>query len=465
MESKEPISLGTLLRATVLLSSPALLVLLLLVISTGIGLSYFILSYLAIMALSGLLVLPVLRTLRALTQYVNDIAEDKRPTPPDLGFINLASDLSTTLIHLHRNWQEKKQQMETIITEREILVDSLPDMLIMLNEAQDIVRTNRAARHMFGQNLAGKPLRSVLHSDTLSNAITAVIDDMKGRELDFGQDSRDLHAIIERFPIVSTGGIAVIITLTDITELKRIQKMRADFVANASHEIRTPLTSISGLIETIQGPAKDDSEAQKKFITMMGQQAERMKNLINDLLSLSKIEMNAHSVPTNEVDIVQIIYREKDHFDWPAKNKMMEIRLDLIDTLPKVRGEENELRQVIHNLIGNAVKYGYEETEVLVSARITSDLPRDPNFIKLKRCLMVTVTDQGEGIARDHIPRLTERFYRVDTSRTRKIGGTGLGLAIVKHILIRHRGSLQIESVVGKGSSFHVYLPLSEDVR
>jgi two-component system phosphate regulon sensor histidine kinase PhoR len=241
--------------------------------------------------------------------------------------------------------------------------------------------------------------------------------------------------------------------------------MRADFVANASHEIRTPLTSISGLIETIQGPARDDAEAQKKFIGMMAQQAERMKNLITDLLSLSKIEMNAHTVPTGEVDITQVILREKDHFEWSAKNKNMEIRLDLSEGLPPVRGEENELRQVIHNLMGNAIKYGFEETEVTVVTRITSDLPRDPNFIKLRRCLMVSVTDRGEGISREHLPRLTERFYRVDTSRTRKIGGTGLGLAIVKHILIRHRGSLQIESVVGKGSTFHVYLPLSEDMR
>ncbi len=465
---KEPVSLGTILRATVLLSSPALVVLSLLVVFAGMGLSYLILSYMAVLILSGMLVYPILRNLRAITAYVSDIAEDKRPSPPNLGFLNLASDLSTALVHLHRNWQEKKQQMETIITEREILVDSLPDMLIMTNDAQEIVRTNRASRHMFGQNLAGRPLKSVLPSDILLNAVTAVIEDMKGRELDFRQevpDQRDLHAIIEHFPIASTGGISVIITLTDITDLKRTQKMRADFVANASHEIRTPLTSISGFIETIQGPAKDDMEAQKKFITMMGVQAERMKNLINDLLSLSKIEMNAHTVPTGEVDIAQVIYREKDHFDWSAKNKNMEIVLDFNDTLPKVRGEENELRQVIHNLIGNAVKYGYEETEVTVTARVTSDLPRDPNFIKLKRCLLMTVTDQGEGIAKEHIPRLTERFYRVDTSRTRKIGGTGLGLAIVKHILIRHRGSLQIESVVGKGSSFNVYLPLSEDVR
>lgn len=462
------VSYATLLRAMALLSAPSLIVFCLMVLLGQMSLSWFIIGYLCVLVFCGLLVYPILRNLRALTSYVSDIAEDQRPTPPNLGFLNLASDLSTALVHLHRNWQEKKQQMESIITEREILVDTLPDILIMLNEAQEIVRTNRAARHAFGQNLAGKQLKQVISSDVLVNTVAAVIEDMKGRDVDFTQQEpelHDFHAIIERFPVASKGGISVIITMSDVTELKRIQKMRADFVANASHEIRTPLTSISGLIETIQGPARDDIEAQKKFIGMMAQQAERMKNLITDLLSLSKIEMNAHSVPTGEVDLLQVILREKDHFEWSAKNKNMSIQLDLGEGLPSVRGEENELRQVIHNLMGNAIKYGYEETEVTVIARVTSDLPRDPNFIKLKRCLVVSVSDRGEGIAREHLPRLTERFYRVDTSRTRKIGGTGLGLAIVKHILIRHRGALQIESVVGKGSTFHCFLPLSEDVR
>lgn len=465
---KESTSFVTLFRAVVILSSPGLLVLSLLVLLVEVELTYLILGYLAMILLCGLIVSPILRNLHALTDYVLDISEDKRPTPPNLGFLNLATDLSTALVHLHRNWQEKKQQMESVITEREILVDSLPDVLIMTNDAQEIVRTNRAARHIFGQNLAGKSLKSVIPSDVLLNAVTAVIEDMKGRDLDFRQEEpepRDYRAIIEHFPVASSGGISVIITMSDITELKRIQKMRADFVANASHEIRTPLTSISGLLETIQGPAKDDPEAQKKFIVMMAQQAERMKNLITDLLSLSKIEMNAHVIPSGEVNIAQVIYREKDHFDWSAKNKNMGIRLDFNDDLPKVRGEENELRQVLHNLIGNAIKYGYEDTEIVLSARVTSDLPRDPNFIKLKRCLMVSVMDQSDGIAKEHIPRLTERFYRVDSSRTRKIGGTGLGLAIVKHILVRHRASLQIESVVGKGSNFSIYLPLSDDTR
>lgn len=461
---RSPLSLPTLVRALILISMPALVVMLVLLFYQQITLINFVLGYGATLLLSALVVHPILARLADITAYVRDLSEDRKANAPNLGILNIASDLSSALAQLQRNWQEKKRQMESVITEREILVDTLPDMLIMTDESLNIVRTNRAARIMFGQNLSGKHLSTIFDSDVLINAVITVVETLKGREVDFRlsePEPRDIHAIIERFPIASKGGIAVIITLNDITQLKRVQKMRADFVANASHEIRTPLTSISGLIELLQGPAKDDKEAHGKFLTMMGEQAERMKNLITDLLSLSKIEMNAHTVPTGSVDIMRVIKHEKDHFEWAAKQKEIEINIDSPDELPMVRGEENELRQVMHNLVGNAIKYGYENSEVRITMRVTSDLPRDPHFVKVKRVMQVTVRDEGEGIPKEHIPRLTERFYRVDSARTRKIGGTGLGLAIVKHILMRHRAVLRVESVVGEGSSFHIYLPLS----
>lgn len=464
--ANESASIRTLFRALVILSVPALLVLAVMVVLERIDLTDFVLSYLAVIVLSALIIYPILSNLQALTDYVRAIAEDQKPISPDLGFLNIASDLSSALVALHRNWQDKKHQLESIITEREILVDSLPDMLVMCDEEQKVVRTNRAARLVFGQNLAGRMLTDVFGSDILINTVTAVYGDMKGREVDFHieePEPKELKAVIERFPVASKGGIALIITLNDVTQLKRIQRMRADFVANASHEIRTPLTSISGLVETMLGPARNDKEAQEKFLGMMADQAERMKNLITDLLSLSKIEMNAHSIPDGEVNIVPIIHKERDHFEWAAKNKNITLVLDFSDNLPLIRGEENELRQVLHNLIGNAIKYGYNDSDVQVTARVTSDLPRDTNFVKLSRAMVITVRDQGEGIPKEHLPRLTERFYRVDSARTRKIGGTGLGLAIVKHIVHRHRGHLRIESVVDQGSSFSVYLPLSED--
>ena len=251
--------------------------------------------------------------------------------------------------------------------------------------------------------------------------------------------------------------------MNDITELKSVEQMRADFVANASHEIRTPLASIKGFIETLMGPAKDDDEVRDEFLNIMLDQADRMQQLINDLLSLSKIEMNAHSVPIDPVDVNQMIRKVSESLKHNANEKNMRVTLDIHDNLPKAKGDVKELQQVAHNLIGNAIKYGYANSEVLVTTKVTTDLPQDLNMRKHSRIICFSVKDQGEGIPKQHLPRLMERFYRVDSARTREVGGTGLGLAIVKGIINRHRGAITVDSVVGEGSIFNVYLPIYED--
>ncbi len=461
--TKPGLFFSTLMKAVMIVTSPTVIILAMLVVFGTLSVDAFFYAYGAILVTTTLFLRPFLGNVGTLTNYVNDLAEDKQVEEPDLGYLSAMSELSDALIRLHHSWEKKKQQMGNIITEREILVDSLPDILVMCNDNQIIVRTNKTARAIFGQNLANKPLNSIIPNDTLLNGVAAVIEELRGREVEFQlaePTPRDFRAIIERFPIASSGGISVIITLNDVTELKRVEKMRADFVANASHEIRTPLASIKGFIETLRGPAKDDTAAREEFLKVMDEQATRMTNLVSDLLSLSKIEMNAHTVPDGKVDILRIMRNEKEAFGWMAKEKEMSIRIELSDTLPPARGEERELMQVFHNLIGNALKYGNRGTEVTVVARVTSMLPQDPNFVRHHRAICVTVIDRGEGIPREHLPRLTERFYRVDSARTRTIGGTGLGLAIVKHIIHRHRGVLSIDSVIGEGSKFSVYLPI-----
>jgi two-component system phosphate regulon sensor histidine kinase PhoR len=455
------------LKTLMVVSAPSLLVLSLFAVLGELDFNYFIYGYFGIMLISAVFVVPFLSNISALTHYVNDLSMDKRVRSPDLSFLSNVGELSGALNRLQRSWENKRQEMETVITEREILVDTLPDILIMTNDDKMVVRTNRAARNIFGQNLAHRPLREIIPNDQLMNAITAVIEDLQGQEVEFYMEDpapRDFHAIIERFPIPSEGGISIVITLTDITQQKRIQRMRADFVANASHEIRTPLASIIGFIETLRGPAKDDEGARDEFLRVMADQAERMSKLVNDLLSLSKIEMNAHTLPVAKVDLLRIIRSEKQHFEWACKQKNVTLRLKLTDTLPPTRGEDEELAQVVRNLLGNAIKYTNPDTEVVLTAKLTSQLPDDPSMRSLSRAITFSVQDHGEGISREHIPRLTERFYRVDTARTRKVGGTGLGLAIVKHVLNRHHGVMTIESEVSQGSTFSVFLPVYDDV-
>lgn len=465
--SAQPVvAFNALLKSVMLVSVPPLIVLSIYVVLGILSLPQMLYAYIVILLATTIFVYPFLANLAMLTGYVDQLAQDKRVQAPKLKYLSAPFDLSHALENLQKSWEIKKQQMESIITEREILVDTLPDILIMINDNKQIVRTNRAARAIFGQNLAQKSLREVIDNDTLIDAVNSVIHDLKGREIEFRTEEpvlRDFLAVIERFPVPSAGGISTVITMNDITELKSVEQMRADFVANASHEIRTPLASIKGFIETLMGPAKDDEAARVEFLGIMLEQADRMQQLINDLLSLSKIEMNANSIPTDSVDLAKVVRKQTQHFQRPSDDKKMRIMLDLHDNLPSIKGDSNELAQVVHNLIGNAIKYGSANSDIQIRARVTTDLPSDIRMRNQARMVMLSVRDQGEGIPKQHLPRLMERFYRVDSARTRQVGGTGLGLAIVKGIITRHRGAITVDSIVGEGTTFSVYLPIFEE--
>ncbi|XKH36037.1 sensor histidine kinase [Azospirillum doebereinerae] len=266
-----------------------------------------------------------------------------------------------------------------------------------------------------------------------------------------------------------------ILTLHDVTAARRSEQMRADFIANASHELRTPLSSLLGFIETLRGPARDDAEAQERFLSIMHDQASRMTRLVNDLLSLSRIELDEHMPPNGRVDVAEELENVIAALELKAAQRRIRLRLDAPEDLPRVVGDEDQLTQVFQNLVSNAIKYTREDTDVRVSVALvdgaTVGFTGLPTSVRRggqggrggTAMVSVSVRDRGEGIARTHLPRLTERFYRVDAARSRAMGGTGLGLAIVKHILNRHRGRLTIESEVGTGSAFTVYLPAAPE--
>jgi two-component system phosphate regulon sensor histidine kinase PhoR len=242
------------------------------------------------------------------------------------------------------------------------------------------------------------------------------------------------------------------VTLHDITRIKQVEEMRADFVANASHELRTPLASLSGFIETLQGPARNDPQARERFLEIMKAQANRMARLIDDLLSLSRIELKAHVQPEHQVDLAPIVRQVSDGLQTLARDRGVDIKIALPPEALSVRGDRDELIRVFENLVENALKYGAAGKRVDIAlGRETSDNEA-----------AVAVRDYGPGIAPEHLPRLTERFYRVDVTESRAQGGTGLGLALVKHILHRHRGRLTIDSAPGKGATFTVRLPLDQ---
>lgn len=240
-----------------------------------------------------------------------------------------------------------------------------------------------------------------------------------------------------------------VLILEDQTEARATERMRVDFVANASHELRTPLASLSGFVETLQGPARDDAEARDRFLGMMHEQALRMSRLIEDLLSLSRVELRAHIRPDQPVELTELLGHVADTMLPLARDLGVSIELDLPERAISVLGDHDELVQVFCNLVENGCKYGQSGKRIEI--RLEPDKSGGTCF--------VSVVDFGPGIAPEHLPRLTERFYRVDADESRRHRGTGLGLAIVRHIVGRHRARLQIESRPGHGARFVVHFP------
>jgi two-component system phosphate regulon sensor histidine kinase PhoR len=339
------------------------------------------------------------------------------------------------------------------------LFDNIPDPLLHVAPDRTVLAANRAAYGLFGPGLEDRDLAHVMRQPDVLESTEAVLVGGPGREVQIQlAGTAERHFAVRIEPLAQAGALLL---LHDTTQLAKLEQMRADFVANASHEIRTPLASLVGFIETLRGPAKDDAAARIKFLDIMHDQARRMGRLVDDLLSLSRIELKEHTPPTASVDLAVALPALKATLDRQAEARRMPIVLDLSPGLPKIVGDSDELTQVFQNLIENALKYGKIGTEVRVMAGEAAQVP--PSFPDpRRRAVAVSVTDSGDGIAREHLSRLTERFYRVDVGRSRDLGGTGLGLAIVKHIVSRHRGALIIDSEVGRGSTFTIFLPVAE---
>jgi len=247
----------------------------------------------------------------------------------------------------------------------------------------------------------------------------------------------------------------IVVTLQDRTPLRAAKAMRSDFVANVSHEIRSPLTAIAGFVETLMGPAGQDAPARDHFLKLMEKETTRMTHLVADLLSLSKVEVKEKREIRKSADPVLVLNSAFETVRGLAAQRGKTLRREGPDDLPEIPGQPDNLLRVMINLMENSINYSREGSEIVISAQC-KDVP---NFLGVP-AVVISVSDQGDGIPSEEIPRLTERFYRVDKSRSRDMGGTGLGLAIVKHILVRHRGRLEITSTPGVGSVFSVYLPL-----
>lgn len=346
------------------------------------------------------------------------------------------------------------------------VVGAMDTALILLDAEGNIQASSRAARELFPQLTLGKPLSGATRNPDLLAAVTEARRTGQPRVLEISERLPFPRRLAVSVTVVAgdmtgdTGdsgvkaeenGLALLLQFRDLTEQDRLAQMRSDFIANASHELRTPLASLKGFIETLRGPARNDSAARERFLSIMEAQAARMARILDDLLSLSRIEMRVHVAPDGEAELSGIIGTVMKSLQPLADEAKIALRFAPDSARYVVRGDRDELEQVFQNLIHNAIKYGREGGKVEVN--ISRREKRDGGHVA------VSVADDGPGIAEEHLPRLTERFYRVDTATSRERGGTGLGLAIVKHILTRHRGELEISSRLGEGSAFTVVLP------
>lgn len=347
-----------------------------------------------------------------------------------------------------------------IIIVIDALIGGMPGPVIVLDRDGKVLAYNGPAAIIAPALRRGEPALITLRMPEVVDAVRRAAVNGERQRVEFYQ-----RVPVERWFEVSVGPVMVsadggsaaigmlVMSFNDLTPLRRVEEMRADFVANASHELRTPLAALSGFIETLQGPAKDDAAARERFLAIMRTQATRMARLIDDLLSLSRIELNAHLRPSASLELAPIIRQVVDGLQPLARERGVEFKITAPPDPLVVLGDRDELVRALENLVENALKYGANGKRVDIA--LTHSEARDgaPEA-------RIAVRDYGPGIASEHLPRLTERFYRVDVTESRAQGGTGLGLALVKHVLNRHGGRLTIESTLGSGATFNVLLPL-----
>jgi len=328
------------------------------------------------------------------------------------------------------------------------IISALPDGALLIAASGEVLAANQSATDILQTPAHGLAASSVIRTPAFAEALAHAVKSRQTVNLEAEFRGRPPRQVSIHIAPIGDGE-ELLVLLRDLTREQAVEKMRSDFVANASHEMRTPLTSILGGIETLKGLARNDAKAQEQFLDMMLGQVHRMKRLIDDLLTLSRIELNEHVRPNSKVRIAEIARQAKANLSAAATAAGVSVDLTGASDFD-VAGDPDELLQVAQNLVENAIKYGSSGGRIEIDCSVSG---ANGNLL---------VRDFGKGIAEHHIPRLTERFYRVSAQESRSRGGTGLGLAIVKHIVLRHRGKLAIESALGSGSTFAVSIPLFE---
>ncbi|KIN72470.1 sensor histidine kinase [Sulfitobacter guttiformis] len=339
----------------------------------------------------------------------------------------------------------------------EEVVAALPMPALAISHNEQIIALNTAAQNLLGMPAKGRHFITVLRQPAVVEAVEACLAGANRTSAEYltREGGNDVTYTVDASAMGGNG--TALLTFQDITHINAAGQMRRDFVANVSHELRTPLTALMGFIETLRGPARDDANARERFLEIMTTETERMNRLVGDLLSLSRVEDGERVRPDTRINVLDALNATLRNLNPIASEANVVLVPDLPDAPVMLTGDMDQLTQVLTNLIENAIKYGGRDKRVYISVS-------EPAQVRTLRAagVVITVRDEGAGIAARHLPRLTERFYRADDHRNRALGGTGLGLAIVKHILNRHRGRMKFASEIGQGTVVTVELPLEQ---
>ncbi len=454
------------LRRVFLLSLPLAVVCFGLVAFEFITPGVAVLCFAIIIASNLLLIFPIASELNTLRHYIHALASGKALEAD----IHLAEkdtrDLAQTITAIHKTWASKTDTLEAQMLSDAAVFDTLPDPILMLDNEGGITNYNLAAKIMLGPDtLSQHGIDRMFSTNIFIAAVEKVLKGKSDSESVLFHapeyNNRRFYAHITKLPHHLKGRAAAVISLYDVSKALSLEKMQSDFVANASHELRTPLSVISGFIETLQTTARDDEEARDAFLNIMKEQTEYMSSLIENLLSLSRLEMGQYSELKDKVDLHEVIDDITQALKIKAFQRSISINVVEVNRIPKIIGDNQQIHQVLQNLLDNAIKYAPENSEVRIDLKAVPEIPsKAGQNVASGRAVSIAFNNKGQKINKEDLARLTEKFYRMQVHKDMKIKGTGLGLAIAKQVVLHHRGNLTVSSTAHNGNTFTVYLPV-----
>ena len=448
------------------LSIPAGLIFLILALLEVLPFTLAGLSYICVLFFNTVFLMPLSTEIQKIKKYLERLA-----TGENIDYLlkdmteQETQNLTEIINSMHKFWVDKTEVLENRTLSDAAVLDTLPDPLIMVNKECMIIGANLAARRLFSTDLSNKNFLSFIDDVKVIEAIEKVLN-KNTRQVDLNiclkqlKDKPKFYIRINDLPWFAKGDIVAVISFYDLNKVLKFEQMHQDFVANSSHELRTPLSVISGFIETLQTSAKNDEHARDKFLNIMQEQTSYMAQLIDNLLSLSKIDLSLSSIPNGKVSVNPIIREIKDALQLKLSEKGLKIKTTFT-RLPQVTGDEAQITQVLRNLIDNAVKYADSDTCISIKTSKALEVPYHPYYdVAPGSAIEIAISNYGVTINKNDLDRLTERFYRLQEHKNRNIKGTGLGLSIASQIIKRHRGNITITSEE-KLTTFKVYLPIT----